>query len=342
MLASPSNMLEVKPIPSVDSTSSSFECNKDKQPPQPFETAREERATLEEPKRIADSLRKSLLKRWLFVHFSPVTVMYFMPLLYYYGPSWRPNGIQLGWFLFAAKIYEALIVTSLADILMYHIRYALTRSSHGVPFGVLTAPYQISNTLYLFDRPFTASLMSRRRMKEHTVLLILIFVSFVLVMLAGPSCGTVLLPTVDWRAVGSSEFQQLRHNRGNISGPDQFQIFIGRPTAALFPDQVLSRGPARSCCTGLDLAETRGLLVNTTREALHTTGISQIVGFVLGALSFLRLDDPFDTNFTMYHDGLLRDISIGTALLGNDIAMATTTLGPVTGRLPLASAVYLW
>lgn len=93
--------------------------------------------------------------------------------------------MQLGWFLFAAKVYETLVVASLAEILLYHVRYALTRGSHGIPFGALTAPYQLSNTLHLFDKPFAASLAARKKSKQQTGILLLTVVCFILAMLAG-------------------------------------------------------------------------------------------------------------------------------------------------------------
>lgn len=141
--------------------------------------------------------------------------------------------------------------------------------------------------------------------------------------------------------MGSSEFRPLGETRGNISGPDRFRIFLAAPWDVLFTNRVSLPSLSRPCCPAdSNQGLTQGLSVNTTRESLPGTGISQIIGFVLGSLSFLRLQDPFDANFTMYHDGLTRDISLATTVWGNDIAMATTPAGPVADRLTLASSEY--
>lgn len=168
MSAPPLNEPKAKPRLSVDSTSTAAECNIDGRPRYQSAASGKERAPLEKPKQIATHDRKLLLKRWMLVHFPPAVVMYLgLPLLYFDGPSWNQDDIQLGWFLFAGKVYETLVITSVSDILMYYIRYALTRGSQGVPFGVLTAPYQITQPLYLFGKPYIASWMLRRSLKNH-------------------------------------------------------------------------------------------------------------------------------------------------------------------------------
>ncbi|KAK3314241.1 hypothetical protein B0H66DRAFT_568065 [Apodospora peruviana] len=107
---------------------------------------------------------RPMILSWMVIHLPPSLItIYPLPMLYFYsGPSWSPDrGIRLGWFLFAGKVYETLIVASLADILLYHIRYSLARAPRGVPFGALMAPYQLSNALYLFRRSCSMSLWTR-------------------------------------------------------------------------------------------------------------------------------------------------------------------------------------
>ncbi|GAB1318136.1 hypothetical protein MFIFM68171_08346 [Madurella fahalii] len=299
-------------------------------------------ALSEEPKAIATAVRRPIIRRWVLVHSAPLLMLYVLGVVYTTNLSWDLNEINLGWLLFAAKVYESWIVISLSDMLLYHIRYELVRGLHGVPFGLLSAPFQIGHVLYLFQQPFTATALSRNGIKGHHPMILAIIIAFLIAALAGPSTGIALLPTPVLTLVKTPDFKDIAVSR-NKTGPDRFQLFMGAPIDQLMPNhlgiQSTTNISAHRHRESRDIKEWgTGVIVNTSQQALPTGGLSQIMMHTAAAMLTLRSDDLFLSNLTLRHDGLGRDISIASDVSG--VACATTPIGPVADRLALAGAEY--
>jgi hypothetical protein len=122
-------------------------------------------------------------------------------VLYVKQISWNPTANQLGALLVAAKIHETLIIASLFHILYYHIRRGLL-GRRGIPYGFLTAPFQLLSPFYLFTSEFWSGL---RHANLHSALLaLLVVVAFILSALTGASSGIIILPKLGWRALPES------------------------------------------------------------------------------------------------------------------------------------------
>ncbi|KAM7182792.1 hypothetical protein V8F20_012838 [Naviculisporaceae sp. PSN 640] len=105
--------------------------------------------------------------------------------------TWNPTTNHIAGLLVGAKVHEALIITSLFDIVYYHVRRALL-SSRGVPFGYLTAAFRLNSPFHIFTRQFWAPVSSSWPIG------ILLVISFPLAFLAGPSSSVLVIPKPGW------------------------------------------------------------------------------------------------------------------------------------------------
>ncbi|KAI0192001.1 hypothetical protein EV127DRAFT_479984 [Xylaria flabelliformis] len=131
-------------------------------------------------------------------HFPALAFTTTLLILYLTHVSWNPTANQLSALLIAAKVHEALIITSLFDIAMYHIRRGLL-GRRGIPYGFLPAPFQLTSPLYLFTPEFWSSLRSTNL--HSSLLALLLVLSVVLAALAGSSSGIIIIPKLGWRAL---------------------------------------------------------------------------------------------------------------------------------------------
>ncbi|KAI1192615.1 hypothetical protein F5X97DRAFT_74693 [Nemania serpens] len=150
-------------------------------------------------------------------------------ILYLNHVSWNPTADQLGGLLVAAKVHETWIIASLFNIVIYHIHHGLL-GHRGIPYGFLTAPFQLTSPLYLLTSEFWSCLRSA---DMHSALLaLLLIVSFVLAALAGASSGIVIIPKLGWRAVRES-MEEIWSSTGRavpgIAG------YVISPSASVFP-----------------------------------------------------------------------------------------------------------
>lgn len=110
-------------------------------------------------------------------------------------------GLQsiLNAFQYAAKFHELLINASLSAIVLHRARQEMALL-HGLPFGLVSAGYQLSNLSYLLTPPFWAAL--RVRTAQPTVyqlpFVFLLVVIFGLTAVVGPSSAIALIPKLDW------------------------------------------------------------------------------------------------------------------------------------------------
>ncbi|KAI0974096.1 hypothetical protein F4678DRAFT_424624 [Xylaria arbuscula] len=153
-------------------------------------------------------------------------------ILYLYQVSWNPTADQLGALLVAAKVHETLIIASLFNIVIYHIRRGLL-GHRGIPYGFLTAPFQLTSPLYLFTSEFWSCLGSA---DMHSALLaVLLVVSFILAALTGASSSIIILPKLGWRALPES-MEEIWISAGR-SAPGVAGYAIS-PSTSVFPSDI--------------------------------------------------------------------------------------------------------
>ncbi|KAK0631533.1 hypothetical protein B0T14DRAFT_559322 [Immersiella caudata] len=152
----------------------------------------------EKPKVVCVKSLKRSLVQFLIFHFPPIVVTLGLLSVYVLRISWGVGNDGLGALLFAAKVHETLIIGSLFHILFYHIRRGLL-GPDGIPFGFLTAAFQLSSPFYLINSSFLAPLLRYRPVTfSSSVLTTVLVVTFTVAALAGASSGIVMIPRLDW------------------------------------------------------------------------------------------------------------------------------------------------
>ena len=125
--------------------------------------------------------------------------------------------VVLQTFQFVVKAHEILMTMSLAGIVLHRIRWDLI--AVGVPFGMLSSAYQLTDIGYLFSVEFRESIW-RPRSHDSSIsrltLSLLIVVSCILSLVVGPSSGVLLIPRLSWwpvnRPFGSTTLRVLSSN----------------------------------------------------------------------------------------------------------------------------------
>ncbi|KAI0408510.1 hypothetical protein F4802DRAFT_550136 [Xylaria palmicola] len=183
-------------------------------------------------KMIRSSSRAPTIGQFLAFQFPALAATTTLLILYLNHVSWNPTADQIGALLLAAKVHETLIVASLFNIVIYHIRRGLL-GHRGIPYGFLAAPFQLTSPLYLFTSEFWSCLRST---DMHSALLaLLLIVSFVLATLAGASSGIVILPKLGWRA-HPVKMDEIWFNTGEASpGIAGYAI---SPSTSVFPAKI--------------------------------------------------------------------------------------------------------
>lgn len=187
---------------------------------------------LEKPKAVAtQGIRRALLN-FIPFHLPPVAVTFVLFGLYLSEFQWTASLDQLNALLFAAKIHEALIVGSISNILFHRIRYGLL-TSHGVPFGMVSAPFQITDPLLLFKAPYLASIRLFLSSANQMSTTCLVFITVALSILSAPSSGILMLPKLDWWPLPES-----RHDFKRFEGQGPQAMFIGAPFTEIYPVEI--------------------------------------------------------------------------------------------------------
>lgn len=148
----------------------------------------------------------------------------------------------------AAKAHEILIVLSLSDVVLHHLRQQIS-SSHGLPFGLFTSAYQVALGSQPLSFGFFYSLRSslwRRNVQWRTLTLSLfLLLSTLLGLAAGPSSAIVLIPRLDWWP--DDDLFSLYTSTDNFDNerPSLFTVYIPK---RLFPNAVdVSSLPGTYC-----------------------------------------------------------------------------------------------
>ncbi|KAK4208950.1 hypothetical protein QBC37DRAFT_295576, partial [Rhypophila decipiens] len=187
------------------------------------------------------SIRRAL-GRFILFHVPAVGITLGLLVIYTNQLSWNASADQLAGLLFVAKVHEALIIASLFDIVYYNICCALL-SRRGVPFGYLTAAFQLNSPFYFLSREFWAPMTSLRSTTASSFgIALLLLLSFLIASLASASSGVIMLPKLGWW-----QFQELIGDaRGNLLG---LVGTVVSPADAMFPTRV-DMGTVHKVCLG--------------------------------------------------------------------------------------------
>lgn len=131
-------------------------------------------------------------------------------------------GLQsiLNAFQYAAKAHELLVNASLSAIVIHRTRQEMSLLN-GLPFGLVSAGYQLTDLSYLLSHQFLAAVKLRTgiRKMHHLPFVLLLIVVFALSALVGPSSAIALIPKLAWWTIkdpfsstGGSTFISLNYS----------------------------------------------------------------------------------------------------------------------------------
>lgn len=153
------------------------------------------RSKSNEPQAVLEKPWKQLLKTF-WIHLVPLLCCIFLIWLDRAQIFWfadnRPttfNALQL-----AAKLLELFILASISAMILHHARRHLIDDT-GLPYGLLSAAYQATNIMLLFEPSLWASSLSHRKTLRLGFLMLIVALYSVLV---GPSCAIMMIPNPDF------------------------------------------------------------------------------------------------------------------------------------------------
>ncbi|RGP60096.1 hypothetical protein FLONG3_10998 [Fusarium longipes] len=159
----------------------------------------------EPPKKVCETGRLSALGHLVLFQLPSVAITLALVILYSIRIRWGDlNDEQLSYLQFAAKAHEALIIVSLADVLMHRIRSSLLRDESGVPLGFLSSPFTIGSPIsYFFSWELWAALLrpgkkTRQAKMGMQLTAMLVIVSIILSIAAAPLSAIAIIPRSGW------------------------------------------------------------------------------------------------------------------------------------------------
>ncbi|KAM7186691.1 hypothetical protein V8F33_011678 [Rhypophila sp. PSN 637] len=238
----------------------------------PSTTKKAKRHVQERPKKVSSKKPWPAISEFLIFQLPSVAVTLALLALYIRNFTWNPDPGQLSALLFAARVHEGLIVASLSQILYHHTRRALL-GPRGIPFGFVTASFQLNSPFYMLSSGFWAPLINLRgtrgrRPPASDILYSVAFgallvACFLLAALAGASSGVVMLPVLGWYEMPLDHPAMLLRNettysRQNITAelnneaawtiyPYGYTTFIVLPAESLYPSVVDLTGVSKQC-----------------------------------------------------------------------------------------------
>lgn len=108
-------------------------------------------------------------------------------------PSPGPSNNVLTSIQFAAKVHEGLAFGSITHIIFHRLRYELM-GERGLPFGLVTAAFQITSIPYFFSKQFWSPMRALRCSPHQSLTFTLLVSALVLVLALGPSSAIVMMP----------------------------------------------------------------------------------------------------------------------------------------------------
>ncbi|KAM7213112.1 hypothetical protein V8F06_011484 [Rhypophila decipiens] len=254
--------------------------NSDKRQRVTTTTIKAKKHVQEQAKKVSSKKPWPAISEFLIFQLPSVAVTLALLALYIRNLTWNPDPSQLSALLFAARVHEGLIVASLSQILYHHIRRALL-GSRGIPFGFVTASFQLNSPFYMLSSGFWAPLINfngtrGRRSPASDILYSIAFgallvTCFILTALAGASSGVVMLPVQGWYEMPLDHPAMLLRNKTTYSArnitadlnneaawtvePYGFITFIVSPAESLYPSVVDLTGVSEQCHEQFDDSE---------------------------------------------------------------------------------------
>lgn len=159
-------------------------------------------------------------------------------------PSPGPSNNILNSIQFAAKIHEGLAFGSITQIVFHRLRHELL-GEHGLPFGLVTAAFQITSIPYFFSKQFWSPMRTIHRSPHQTLTFTLLISALVLVSALGPSSAIVMMPRLGWSPVSMSALSP-EDARGQRVTRD---VFIGSSYSDLYTSNISGDNSRLDVCT---------------------------------------------------------------------------------------------
>ncbi|KAL9609350.1 MAG: hypothetical protein Q9167_005875 [Letrouitia subvulpina] len=131
---------------------------------------------------------------------------------------------------YVAKAHEITMAASLTSIVVHRLQFDLT-TSKGIPFGFLSAGYQLSDPLFLFAKEFWGGATSRTHpsgISRFFPFGYLLVVGFGLTALVGPSSAVAMIPRLDWWDVPTQQ----------AFGEFNDRLYLNRTYKELWPAEI--------------------------------------------------------------------------------------------------------
>lgn len=183
-------------------------------------------------------------------HLLPVATNFTLLGLYAGQFLWAPpgpptnvsNALQI-----AARFHETLMIASLGSVLLHNIRFNLLSSDgRGLPLGLITSPFRLSDISYLWSREFSAACRALRgsRLSEVIIVLIHLFL-FILAAVLGPASAISMLPRLGERQITKTVTKAPFYNtqdRNHI-----YHVYLGGPLSDIFPRRITESFNPEAC-----------------------------------------------------------------------------------------------
>ncbi|KAI9857254.1 MAG: hypothetical protein M1824_004930 [Vezdaea acicularis] len=138
------------------------------------------------------------------------------------------NRTKLAALQVAAKIQELLVTGSLASIVSHIIQYKLCFGD-GIPLGLLSSGYHITQLHFLWSSELWGSVESRpfrQLFKQKLIALLIVFV--IVLVLVGPASAVLMIPSTKWWWAGGTSFY-LQGSEDDLWPSNLTQAHTGGP-----------------------------------------------------------------------------------------------------------------
>lgn len=203
--------------------------------------------TREQTKIVFSKRKRNVLYVAAIFHLPAVALTLILLGLYISHATWPspgPSNNVLNSIQFAAKVHEGLAFGSITQIVFHRLRYELLGES-GLPFGLVTAAFQITSIPYFFSKQFWSPMRALHYSSRQTLTFTLLVSALVLVLALGPSSAIVMMPRLGWSPVSTTTLAP-KDNRGQRVTRD---MFIGSNFLDLYPSNITGDNSRLDVCT---------------------------------------------------------------------------------------------
>lgn len=141
------------------------------------------------------------------------------------------------------------MIASLVSILLHHVRYRLLYpGSHGLPLGLITSPFRLLDTTYLWSRDFLAAAKSpgRQHVSEMITIVIHVFV-FILAAVIGPASAISMLPRLGEWQLAKTITNAPFYNMTSDFCDHVYQFYMDAELADIYPKTITAKFSPEAC-----------------------------------------------------------------------------------------------